>query len=148
MKYKIKMPRFFKIHFHIQKNESFYQVLSSGIWTRGIYPHCKKTKVSNKYFFSKYDQIHRKLRTCSYLLKKYLMGNFVFCAVQYTSRFKSTLNPVLLHILRGVFLRILSRILNTFIFQNSMRCLLKEISKKVKITVIQLVIRKNLLEYQ
>ena len=127
---------------------AFIRSLSSGIWTRGIYPHCKKTKVSTKFFFSKYDQIQRKLRTCSYLLKKSLMGNLIFCAVQYTSRFKSILSPVLLDILCSVFLRILSRILNTFIFQNSMRCLLKEISKKVKITVIQLVIRINLLEYQ
>ena len=33
-------------------------------------------------FFSKYDQICRKLRICSHLLKKSLMENFIFCAVE------------------------------------------------------------------
>ena len=32
-------------------------------------------------FYSKYDQIHRKLRIWSHLLKKSLMENFIFCAV-------------------------------------------------------------------
>ena len=32
--------------------------------------------------FSKFEQISRKLRFCSNLLKKYLTENFVFCAVQ------------------------------------------------------------------
>ena len=35
-----------------------------------------------KYFFSKCDQICRKLRIWSYLLKKSLMENFIFCAVR------------------------------------------------------------------
>ena len=44
--------------------------------------HCtKKLKVSIKDFFSKCDQTHRKLRTWSYLLKKSLMENFIFCPV-------------------------------------------------------------------
>ena len=30
---------------------------------------------------SKYDQIRRKLRILSHLLKKFLMENFIFCAV-------------------------------------------------------------------
>ena len=34
-----------------------------------------------KNFFSKCDQIHRKLRIWSHLLKKFLMENFIFCAV-------------------------------------------------------------------
>ena len=34
-----------------------------------------------KDFFSKCDQIHRKLRIYSHLLKKPLMENFIFCAV-------------------------------------------------------------------
>ena len=38
-------------------------------------------KFSIKDFFSKCDQIHRKLRIWSYLLKKFLIENFIFCAV-------------------------------------------------------------------
>ena len=34
-------------------------------------------------FFSKCDQIRSFLRIWSYLLKKSLMENFIFCAVQY-----------------------------------------------------------------
>ena len=34
-----------------------------------------------KDFFSKCDQIHRLRRTCSHLLKKSLMENFIFCTV-------------------------------------------------------------------
>ena len=42
----------------------------------------QKMKFSIKDFFSKCDQIHRKLRICSHLLKKSLMENFIFCAVK------------------------------------------------------------------
>ena len=38
-------------------------------------------KVSIKDFFSKYDQIRRKLRIWSHLLKISLIENFIFCAV-------------------------------------------------------------------
>ena len=38
-------------------------------------------KFSIKDFYSKCDQISRKLRIWSHLLKKSLMGNFIFCAV-------------------------------------------------------------------
>ena len=41
----------------------------------------QKMKFSIKDFFSKCDQIRRKLRIWSYLLKKSLMENFIFCAV-------------------------------------------------------------------
>ena len=41
----------------------------------------QKTKFSIKDFFSKCGQIRRKLRIWSYLLKKSLMENFIFCAV-------------------------------------------------------------------
>ena len=37
-------------------------------------------KFSIKGFFSKYNQIHSFLQIWSHLLKKYLMGNFFFCA--------------------------------------------------------------------
>ena len=39
-------------------------------------------KFSIKDFFSKCDQIRRKLRIWSHLLDKFLMGNFIFCAVK------------------------------------------------------------------
>ena len=43
--------------------------------------HYKKMKFSIKDFFSKCDQIRSFLRIWSHLLKKYLMENFIFCAV-------------------------------------------------------------------
>ena len=39
-------------------------------------------KFSMKDFFSKCDQIRRKLRIWSHLLKKSLIENFIFCAVK------------------------------------------------------------------
>ena len=42
----------------------------------------QKMKFSIKGFFSKCDQIRRKLRIWSHLLKKSLMENFIFCEVQ------------------------------------------------------------------
>ena len=41
----------------------------------------QKMKFSTKDFFSKCDQILRKLRVWSHLLKKPLMENFIFCTV-------------------------------------------------------------------
>ena len=41
----------------------------------------QKTKFSIKDFLSKCDQIRRKLRIWSHLLKKSLMENFIFCSV-------------------------------------------------------------------
>ena len=38
-------------------------------------------KFPMKDFFSKYDQIRRKLRISLHLLKKSLMENFIICAV-------------------------------------------------------------------
>ena len=38
-------------------------------------------KFSIKNFWSKYDEIRRKLQILSYLLKKSVMENFIFCAV-------------------------------------------------------------------
>ena len=46
----------------------------------------KKMKFSIKDFFSKCDQIRRKLRIWSHLLKKSLMENFIFCVV-YNNKF-------------------------------------------------------------
>ena len=39
---------------------------------------------SIKYFFIKYDQIRRKMRIWSHLLKKSLMEDFIFSAVIFT----------------------------------------------------------------
>ena len=39
---------------------------------------------SIKYFFIKYDQIRRKMRIWSHLLKKSLMEDFIFSAVVFT----------------------------------------------------------------
>ena len=41
----------------------------------------QKMKFFFKDFFSKYDEIRRKLWICSHLLKKSLIENFIFCAV-------------------------------------------------------------------
>ena len=41
----------------------------------------KKMKFSTKDFFIRYDQIRRKVRIWSHLLKKSLMRNFIFCAM-------------------------------------------------------------------
>ena len=43
----------------------------------------QKMKFSIKDFFSKCDQMWRKLRIWSHLLKRSLMENFIFCAVIY-----------------------------------------------------------------
>ena len=42
----------------------------------------QRIKLSVKDFFSKCEQIRRKLRIWSHLLKKSLMANFIFCAVR------------------------------------------------------------------
>ena len=44
-------------------------------------PTVQKMNFSVKVFFSKCDQIRRKLGIWSHLLKKYLMENLIFCAV-------------------------------------------------------------------
>ena len=45
----------------------------------------QKMKFSIKDFFSKCDQIRRKLRVWSHLLKIFLMENFIFCEVRVAS---------------------------------------------------------------
>ena len=47
----------------------------------GEFHICTKMKFSIKDFFSKCDQIRSFLRIRSYLLKKSLMENYIFCAV-------------------------------------------------------------------
>ena len=46
----------------------------------------QKMKFSVKEFFSKCDQIRRKLRIWSHLLKNSLMENFIVCAVYISLR--------------------------------------------------------------
>ena len=48
----------------------------------------QKMKFFIEDFFSKCDQIHKKLRIWSHLLKKSLMENFIFCAVSFAETFK------------------------------------------------------------
>ena len=45
----------------------------------------QKMKFSIKDFFRKCDQICKKLRIWSHLLNKFLMENFIFCAVKRTN---------------------------------------------------------------
>ena len=44
-----------------------------------MFYNAQKKKISINDFFSKCDQIRRKLRIWSHLLKKSLMQNFIFC---------------------------------------------------------------------
>ena len=46
-----------------------------------VYETAQNMKFSIKDFFSKCDQIRSFLRIWPHLLKKYLMENFIFCAV-------------------------------------------------------------------
>ena len=57
-----------------------------------------KNEVSMKDFFSKCDQIHSFLRIWTYLLKKFLMENFIFCAV-YFSKSKYNVSNSLIFLL-------------------------------------------------
>ena len=50
----------------------------------------QKMRFSIKGFFSKCDQICRKLRIWSHLLKKSLMENFIFCVVNFAKYKKNT----------------------------------------------------------
>ena len=53
-----------------------------------------KERFSIKDFFSKCDQIRRKMRIWSYLLKKSLREKSIFCAVLTTNYKDITLTPV------------------------------------------------------
>ena len=48
---------------------------------KGLLDTVQKMKFTIKNFFSKCDQIRKKLRIWSHLLKKSLMKNFIFCTV-------------------------------------------------------------------
>ena len=71
----------FFIAFNISSS-THMNLFKSGYSNLFFIVHCtKKMKFSIEDFFSKCDRIRRKLRIWSHLLKKFLMKNFVFCAV-------------------------------------------------------------------
>ena len=56
----------------------------------------QKITFSIKDFFSKCDQIRRKLRIWSHLLKKFLIENFIFCPVVFIHTISfGTTQPIL-----------------------------------------------------
>ena len=65
----------------VESNPGPYEIINQfkAILIRVI--TAQKMKFSIKDFFSKCDQIRRKLRIWSHSLKKRLMKNFIFCAV-------------------------------------------------------------------
>ena len=81
------------------KFENVYlsNIMSEKPWM--YYYHCTKNEVFHiKDFFSKCDQIHRKLRIWSHLLKKSLNENFCFGAVHFVSNLNLLNNFILLGI--------------------------------------------------
>ena len=65
-----------RIHKLMHKN-----MYSTPAKTEKLSTNAQKNKFSIKDFFSKCDQIRRKLKIWSHLLKKFLLKNFIFCAV-------------------------------------------------------------------
>ena len=65
-----------RIHKLMHKN-----MYSTPAKTEKLSTNAQKNKFSIKDFFSKRDQIRRKLKIWSHLLKKSLLKNFIFCAV-------------------------------------------------------------------
>ena len=64
-----------------QKMNFFLRIWSHLLSCLHLTLTAQKMKFAIKDFFSKCDQIRRKLRIWSHLLKKSLMENFIFCAV-------------------------------------------------------------------
>ena len=60
---------------------NYYQISYKGMGRPQPPTLHKKMKFSIKDFFSKCDQIRRKLRIWPHLLKRSLMENFIFCEV-------------------------------------------------------------------
>ena len=71
----------------------------------------QKMKFSVKDFFSKCEQIHRKLWICSHLVKKSLSENFTFCAM---TRGVSPLCSCIQSISRNMLTRKLSLLISIF----------------------------------
>ena len=79
-------------HLLILQKSAILNVWQGPKYTTGIWYNAQKIKFSIKGFFSKFDQIQSFLRICSYLLKKFLMENFIFCAVVCNSYLKLLMN--------------------------------------------------------
>ena len=62
-------------------NMNIQKILKPKLFWLVISITAQKMKFSIKDFFSKYDQICRKMRIWSHLLKKSSVENFIFCAV-------------------------------------------------------------------
>ena len=62
-------------------NTAYIGSFCAKFWYVYFFYCTKKMKFSIKDFLIKCDQIHRKLRIWSHLLKKPLIENFIFCAV-------------------------------------------------------------------
>ena len=77
----------------------------------------QKMKFSIKDLFSKCDQIHRKLQIRSHLLRKSLMGNFIFCALKWVMAYFFSR--------RKLKIAILSRLwhVNEYFLENSVMCM-------------------------
>ena len=84
-----KPPQFFQMRQYATVNPPkklfplnilFWDIFSHDIWAFMINDIAQKMKFSIMEFFSKHDQIRRKLRIWSHLLKISLMENFIFCA--------------------------------------------------------------------
>ena len=75
------------------KKERFYQLIIWFYITVATVFHCTRMEFSIKNFFSKCDQTRSFLRILSHLLMRFLMENFIFCAVfavSYTDPVKNT----------------------------------------------------------
>ena len=76
----------------VNRNEALYILLKSPSNPYRCIT-AQKMKFSIKDFFSKYDQIRRRLRIWLHLRKKSLMENFIFCAVPLRSVASFKLRP-------------------------------------------------------
>ena len=67
---------------HLLKKSLMENFIFCAVWGLWLRPcTVQKMEFSIKDFFSKCNQIRRKLRIWSHLLNKFLMKNFIFCAV-------------------------------------------------------------------
>ena len=92
----IKINSFICLTYHLSGNLKIRQKFSQKTYSNQKFWHlcyihsypsavtilnAQKMKFFIKNFFSKYDQVCRKLRIWSHLLKEFLIENFIFCAV-------------------------------------------------------------------
>ena len=68
-----------KSKFNFQRSKLYH--LQLNLLVNPLLVTLQKRKLSIKDFFSKWDQLRRKLRIWLHLLKKFLMENLIFCAV-------------------------------------------------------------------